>query len=96
MFKLPLSEADIDLPYDRPISPVKIGLCFGGALKAASVKEPVLIPAAPSPAIARPMMRTVDEGAMAQTRLPISKRKMARRKMSFRLKKPYALPPIRE
>jgi hypothetical protein len=76
------------MPYERPISPVKMGLFFGGAQKATRVNEPVFRPAAPSPAIARPTMRATDEGATPQIRLPISKRKRASKKVVFRLKKP--------
>jgi hypothetical protein len=44
---------------------------------------PENIPATPIPAIARPTMRTVLDGATAQMREPISKNAIAARKLHF-------------
>ena len=46
---------------------------------------PEKAPALPIPAIARPMMKTVEEGAAPQMAEPISKRRMAKRKTFFGL-----------
>jgi hypothetical protein len=50
------------------------------------IKPPGNVPAEPIPAIARPMIRTMDEGAVAQIKLPISKTMTKARKDHFREK----------
>jgi hypothetical protein len=65
-----------------------MGRFLGGALNAASVKEPVFTPAAPSPAMARPTISATDDGATAHIKLPISNIKMATKNVILKLKKP--------
>ena len=64
--------------------PVNIGLRLGAAEYAISVYAPEPMPAAPTPAMARPTMRASEFGATPQIRLPTSKMKIERRKVIFR------------
>lgn len=59
--------------------PVKIGLLTKGTAYAMMTRAPEKIPADPTPAIARPMMRATEVGAAPQTTEPISKMKIADR-----------------
>lgn len=58
------------------------------------VKAPEPIPAAPTPAIARPTMKTEEDGATAQMRLPSSKIPIASRKVVLREKYLYDFPHV--
>ena len=82
------------IPYDAPMIPVNIGRLRGGAEYAMRVYAPVPMPAAPTPAMARPTMRVSELGATPQMRLPTSKMKMASRKVIFSGKYLKALPPV--
>ena len=64
--------------------PVNIGLLRGGAEYAMRVYAPEPIPAAPTPAMARPTIRASEFGATPQIRLPTSKTNMERRKVILR------------
>lgn len=81
------------MPYEAPTTPVRAGRLAGLALKPMMVYAPEPMPAAPTPAMARPTMRATLVGATPQMREPTSKMKMATRKLIFRGKYLYALPP---
>jgi len=72
----PATEA---IPYMPPMIPMYAGRFLRGTVFATIRIAPLKIPAAPTPAIARPMMRAVELGATPQTREPISKMKRAER-----------------
>lgn len=81
-------------PYVAPITPVKVALFLGSAAKAIIVYAPDPTPAAPTPAMARPTIRTGEFGATPQIKLPSSKMKMAIRKLIFSGKYLYTFPHI--
>lgn len=56
------------------IRTVSLGLIDGGAENVTMINAPGKMPAAPMPATARPMIRTIEDEAVAQIKLPISKR----------------------
>jgi hypothetical protein len=56
-----------------------VGLCLNGTVTEMIKMAPEKIPAAPTPATARPMIRAVELGATPQMREPISKMNRAMR-----------------
>ena len=64
-------------PKVAPMNPMYLGLFSSGKRSERMTFPPVLLPALPMPAMARPMMKAVDEGAAAQMMDPISKMKMS-------------------
>lgn len=58
------------------------------------IKAPAKIPAPPTPAIARPMIKASELGAAPHIAEPTSKMKMAVKKTHFTGKKVYSLPNI--
>lgn len=52
---------------------VYIGRFCNGTVKATTTNAPVRIPALPQPAIALPIIKVVEFGATAQTKLPTQK-----------------------
>jgi len=60
-----------------PRIPVNIGRRFGEVTNAMIMNAPHAMPAAPTPAIARPTIRTGEFGATPQIKLPNSKIKIA-------------------
>lgn len=62
-----------EIPNRAPIMPMNIGLFSRGRIPARITVEPAVIPAAPIPAIARPMMKETELGAPPDSAEPISK-----------------------
>jgi hypothetical protein len=56
-----------------PMSPIYVGRCLNGTVIEMIKMAPEKIPAAPTPATARPMMSAVELGATPQIKEPISK-----------------------
>ena len=63
-----------------------------GTVEAIMVVVPVITPDAPRPQIARPIIRTGDDGAVAHTRDPISNTPMNNRKTILRWNSRYTVP----
>lgn len=74
-------------PYMPPISPVNIGLFTSGTAYAIMTRAPENIPADPTPATARPMIRATEVGAAPQMTEPTSKIKIAVKYTHLMLKK---------
>ena len=55
-----------------PMNPVYIGLFSSETVWATIINAPEKIPADPTPATARPMIRAIEFGAAPQIKLPIS------------------------
>lgn len=72
--------------------PVYRGLFFNGTVLATIKMAPEKIPADPTPATARPMMRAVEDGAIPHMKDPNSKMKSAERNTHFKLKKVNSFP----
>lgn len=53
--------------------PIHIARLCSGMMAAWTAKPPANMPEAPKPAMALPAIRAADDGARAQTKLPISK-----------------------
>jgi hypothetical protein len=66
--------------------PIKAGLFSRGAQLETIVIAPLMMPAAPSPATARPRMSIVEDVAAAQSTDPISKRAKKKRNVHLVLK----------
>lgn len=75
--------ATAEIPSIININPLKDALLSRGQEAARTRTEPVMIPAAPHPAMARPTMSELEFGAVAQTRDPILKNTSARMYMIF-------------
>ena len=71
--------ATLAMPYMDPMMPVYVGRCRSGTAKEMMRIAPVNMPAAPRPAIARPIIKAVDVGAAPQTAEPTSKMSSAMR-----------------
>lgn len=67
----------------RPNIEVYMGLLRSGTSGSMIMAEPEKMPAAPRPAMARPMMKTTELGAAPQTAEPISKTSIESRKTCF-------------
>lgn len=67
------------MPYIPPIIPMYAGLFLNGTVFATIKMAPLKIPAAPTPAIARPIISAVEFGATPQTSDPSSKMARAER-----------------
>jgi hypothetical protein len=75
------------MPYIEPIMPLYIGRLAKGIECATMIKAPEKIPAEPRPAMARPIIRAIEFGAVAHSKLPSSKIAMATRKTVLMEKK---------
>ena len=71
--------ATLAIPYIAPMKPVYIGRFTRGTLYATMISAPEKIPALPTPATARPMIRAIEFGATPQIREPNSKIPIAMR-----------------
>lgn len=69
-----------------------MGRFRSGTLRATITYAPVIMPAAPVPAIALPTMRTLELGVTPHIRLPSSNTKSPLRKVHFILSMPYMRP----
>jgi hypothetical protein len=67
------------MPYMAPKKPVYMGRLATGTVWARMISAPEKTPAEPAPDMARPMMRTVLEGAAPQIAEPISNIKIETR-----------------
>jgi hypothetical protein len=86
--------ATLETLKTAPIMPINAAtLCFGTE-KAMIVNAPDPRPAAPTPEIARPMIKVVLLGETAQIRLPASKRKIEKTKVGLSAKNLYAFPQV--
>lgn len=72
--------------------PMRNARLLRGTVVATMVVVPVITPEAPRPQIARPIISAVDDGAVAQTRDPISNTLMKNRKTIFRWNRRYIVP----
>jgi hypothetical protein len=81
-----------ETPYALDTIPTKKGLFLRGMVKTSSVRLPQNIPLAPTPAIALPMIRARELGAVAHMIEPASKIARAAIKVHLTLNKVYILP----
>ena len=72
-----------DIPKAIPKMEVKIGRLRRGTSGSVIIIPPENIPADPSPAMARPMMKAAELGAAPQSADPASKMTIERRKTHF-------------
>jgi hypothetical protein len=61
------------LTYTDPTAPMYAGLTESGVVMATMMRHPANTPAHPTPAMARPTIKTSELGATPQIRLPNSK-----------------------
>lgn len=71
------------IPKTAPAKPWYFGRFFRGTKSVMITLAPTRFPAPPKPVIARPMMRTIDEGAAAHKVEPISKMTTSMKKVHF-------------
>lgn len=71
------------MPQTMPKAPKTRGRLWSGMVKEMMTRAPEKMPATPMPAMARPTMRTVLDGATAQMSEPSSKMQTAVRKPHF-------------
>ena len=69
-----------------------LGRMFNGVVCAIMIRQPEKRPAAPIPAMARPTMKTVEDGETAHIKLPISKRARKIRKVHLKERCTKTLP----
>lgn len=80
------------IPHMQPNIPNMRGSRRRGRVYDKMTTEPENKPALPIPATARPMMKAVEDGAMAETKLPSSKSAIAPRNEYLMSKIRYILP----
>lgn len=81
-FNLPSRGPTTDaIPNTAPKRPIHFGRDLSGVTLTRRTTAPVIMPAAPIPAIARPKIKAMELGAAPQIALPISKMPMMMRKM---------------
>ena len=68
-----------EMPNKAPMNPRKIGRFRNGTIWVTMTVEPAVIPAHPTPAMARPTMNTVESGAAPHKAEPASKTMMQMR-----------------
>lgn len=68
-----------DIPNKAPTMPTKMGLFLNGTICVTMTVDPAVMPAQPTPAIARPMMKAVELGAAPHRAEPTSKTMMVMR-----------------
>lgn len=73
------------IPYIPPNIARNIGLLWRGTVCAIVTRAPVKIPALPNPAMARPIIKTVEDGATPQIKDPTSNTNNADRKTHLTL-----------
>jgi hypothetical protein len=62
-----------DIPKTAPMKPMNIGRLLRGTIKVTMTVDPAVMPAVPTPAMARPIMKAVEFGAAPQMAEPTSK-----------------------
>lgn len=85
MVKAPPSSGPIteEIPKTAPNRPLYNGLLARGMTDTIRIIAPFIMPAVPTPAIARPMMNAIEFGAAPHSADPISKTVMQMRKTYF-------------
>lgn len=73
------------IPYIPPAKPIYVGRFARGEVWVMMSRAPENIPAEPDPAIARPTIKAVDEGATAHIKLPSSNTAMVDKKTNLML-----------
>lgn len=63
-----------EMPKTAPRLPTNTGLLLSGTICVTMIVDPAVMPAAPIPEMARPMMKAVELGAAPQSAEPTSKR----------------------